>query len=132
MKMGILYWEMTNPHLGMWNSKNKNHIRCFKINTSIYICKTWKWKLLEWNGKKKMNFDTLKDMLSLDDHFNSLTPLHQQRLMELIIRTINGDYKHNSLPIMNVFNPMVSLPSKKMKKLFLNRIRAKRWLSMAL
>ena len=22
------------------NSKNKNHIRCFKINTSIYICKT--------------------------------------------------------------------------------------------
>jgi len=57
-------------------------------------------------------------MLSLDDHFNSLTPLHQQRLMELIIRTINGDYKHNSLPIMNVFNPMVSLPSKKMKKLF--------------
>jgi len=44
-----------------------------------------------------MNYTELGDLLSQDDHFNSLSKLHKKRLIKMVNRMLYGDYIHKSL-----------------------------------
>ena len=44
-----------------------------------------------------MNYTELGDLLSQDDHFNSLSKLHKKRVIIMVNRMLNGDYIHKSL-----------------------------------
>ena len=44
-----------------------------------------------------MNYTELGELLSQDDHFNSLSKLHKKRLIKMVNRMLYGDYIHKSL-----------------------------------
>ena len=53
----------------------------------------------DWIGGHswKMNYTELGELLSKDDHFNSLSKLHKKRLIKMVNRMLYGDYIHKSL-----------------------------------
>ena len=44
-----------------------------------------------------MNYLELGEILSKDDHFPTLSNLHKTRLIKMVNRMLNGEYKHKSL-----------------------------------
>jgi hypothetical protein len=63
-----------------------------------------------------MNYTELGEILSQNDHFNSLTKLHKKRLVRMVLGILNGDYKHKKVSPTDGIS--VSIHSKKLKKWF--------------
>ena len=63
-----------------------------------------------------MNYTELGEILSQNDHFNSLSKLHKKRLVRMVLGILNGDYKHKGVSLTDGIS--VSLPSQLLKKWF--------------
>ena len=64
----------------------------------------------------KMNYTELGEILSQNDHFNSLSKLYKKRLVRMVLGILNGDYKHKGVSLTDGIS--VSLPSQLLKKWF--------------
>ena len=64
-----------------------------------------------------MNYTELGEILSQDDHFNSLSKLHRKRLIKMVNRMLYGDYIHKSLLPTNEIGSF-SLHSELLRKWF--------------